>query len=108
VSSKAYDWSNDYPCVVVHDRYGGTYSGGAWLAYPKYLEDVPPEADGGDIECDDFWHEHAASPAYPVGLGADPAAALDDLRAKARGERDWCAGNPRWRDKAKAPGSPID
>lgn len=91
------DWSghwSGYPCTIVVDRYGGTYSGGAWLAFPLDGAPAGPAEDDGDT-CD-FWVRFVAEPEYPVGLGSTPAEALADLEAKARGERRWADGVPRW------------
>lgn len=65
---------NEYPTTIVADRYGGTYSNGVWLAFP--LDGIPPEVDGGDIECMEFWQNYKD----PVGKGNTPDNALDNLR----------------------------
>lgn len=65
---------NKYPTTIVADRYGGTYSNGGWLAFP--LDEIPPEVDGGDIECMEFWQNYKD----PVGKGNTPDDALDNLR----------------------------
>lgn len=65
---------NKYPTTIVADRYGGTYSNGGWLAFP--LDEIPPEVDGGDIECMEFWQNYKD----PVGKGNTPDNALGDLR----------------------------
>ena len=65
------------PITITQDRYGGGYSGGAWLAWPFLIEDctiVPWEADGGDGDAKQFWQTW-----HPVGRGATPDAAAEDL-----------------------------
>jgi hypothetical protein len=85
-----------YPCVIVNDRYGGSYSGGPWVAYPLFAE--PEGPSGQDHEATAFWDAYASAPAQPIGVGETPDEALADLRAKARGERDWRAGKRWWLD----------
>lgn len=86
-------WSG-YPCAIVNDRYTGTYSGGEWVAFP--LEAAPDGCAADDGDTVEFWSGYVARPEYPVGLGNTPAEALADLEAKARGEKPWAAGVPRW------------
>lgn len=64
-----------YPITVVADRYGGTYTGGKWLAFPLSPEDVPRESSGPDREQMIFlesYHE-------PYGIGPTPDAAVNQL-----------------------------
>ena len=37
-----------YPLTIITDRYNGTYSGGGWLAFPLYCDEVPSAVDGFD------------------------------------------------------------
>lgn len=70
-----------YPVTIVMDRYGGTYSGGVWIAWPLCAEDVPPEPASDDVTAMTFWGE---AKEYPFGRGATPNEALADLRAPAK------------------------
>jgi hypothetical protein len=42
----------EYPTTIVADRYDGSYSGAAWLAFP--FDECPLGVDGGDLECMEF------------------------------------------------------
>lgn len=64
-----------YPVTITADRYSGTYSGGAYLAWPMCPEDVPSDPDEGDGEALIFWGENT----IPVGRGATPNEAKEDL-----------------------------
>ena len=68
-------WSvNMWPVAIVKDRYGGTYSGGLWLAFNSYR--APNDVFGDDITCSDYW---AGGCTLTVGKGNTPDSALDDL-----------------------------
>lgn len=74
------DWSAyGYPTTIIADRYSGTYSGGAWVAFPLYAEDIDPRASGDDISCAEFWGEMDP---HEYGVGDSPQEALEDLRKK--------------------------
>jgi hypothetical protein len=76
-------WHNHpYPCTIFADRYGGTYSGGAWTAWNLEPKDIPADASGSDNDCADFWDENTE----PVGFGNTPAEALADLIKKLKEE----------------------
>jgi hypothetical protein len=66
-----------YPVTIVHARYGGTYEGGVWLAFP-----VDPDVlgttnwNGGDIECLEFFLDHTH---IPIGRGSNLNEALSDM-----------------------------
>ena len=68
----------NYPTTIISDRYGGTYSGALWLAFPHDYWDMPEEVDGGDMECYCFWQDYDGI----VGKGATPEDAFNDLRKK--------------------------
>ncbi|MBR2014136.1 MAG: hypothetical protein IJ998_01790 [Alistipes sp.] len=70
-----------YPTTIVRDRYNGTYSGAAWLAFPMFVEDVPTEVDGEDPECIIFWDTYNGV----VGKGNTPELAMANLVAKIEG-----------------------
>ena len=62
-----------WPCVIVADRYTGTYSGALWTAFA--LEEIPEGCRADDVTCQDFWCEMTD----PVGKGSTPDEALADL-----------------------------
>jgi predicted transcriptional regulator len=77
-----------YPIIVLQDRYGGTYSGGAWLAVSvadrlenglyrviRCLEGGP---SGDDLEAQDFW----GSPPEWIEAADTPDHAVARLRDK--------------------------
>jgi hypothetical protein len=73
------------PGTIVEDRYGGTFSGGAWVAYGNDFAMVPREANGDDNTCMDFWDEVRRGEndlVGFVGLGDTPQEAIDDYKAK--------------------------
>ncbi len=61
--------------TIVNARYGGSYEPGVWLAFPIHADQLPQGWDGDDLECMEFWSQHAD----PIGAGASPQAAYDDL-----------------------------
>lgn len=65
-----------YPCTIVSDRYGGTYSGAAWLAFPCDATMLPEGYDDGDVETAEFFADHVDS---PIGKGRTPTDALKHL-----------------------------
>lgn len=70
------DWLKyQYPLTIITDRYDGTYSGGGWLAFPLYCDEIPSAVDGYDEECAAFW----ASNSEPVGKGNSAQNAIDNL-----------------------------
>ncbi len=77
-----------YPIAIIQDRYGGTYSGGLWLAVAsctdmdngsylivRMIEDVP---HGSDTETMIFWQ----SPPDWIAVGNTPNEALAALKAR--------------------------
>jgi hypothetical protein len=67
-----------YPVTIVLDRYGGVYSGGKWIAWALYPEDVPHEPGEDDSTALAFWHNERK---HPCGRGVTPDAALANIRA---------------------------
>lgn len=63
------------PVTVTADRYGGTYSGAPWLAFPQQPGDIPADIFGEDGDCAMFWDGYK----YPVGKGSTPQEAYEDL-----------------------------
>lgn len=67
----------DWPTIVVEDRYGGVYSGGAWLAFqPDDWPGLDSDAFGPDPECANWW---AAQEEAVIGRGGTPDQAVADL-----------------------------
>ena len=67
-----------FPVTIIDDRFGGLYSGGAYLAFNLEPWDVPKVFSwGGDIDCADFWGEESSR--YLIGKGDTPAEAYNDL-----------------------------
>ncbi|MCJ0868111.1 hypothetical protein [Streptomyces sp. AP-93] len=64
--------------TVIEARYGGTYEGGRWVAFPVPPDRVPDAAFGDDNTCQEFY----IKPPFPVGAGDSPEAARADLEAK--------------------------
>jgi len=62
-----------YPCVIFADRYGGTYSGGKYVAL--YRKDIPSECFADDVTNSTFWYEYN----QPYGIGDTPNEALENL-----------------------------
>ena len=82
-----------FPQVVARTRYGGTYSGGSWIAYVPTDNDLalPDAAFAGDVECARWWLADGAE--HPdtnrIGRGETPHHAIADL------DRRWRqAGSP--------------
>lgn len=65
-----------HPMTVINDRYGGTYSGGNYTAFPCEYWKLPADGpDGSDIPCSLFWDRYEGY----VGLGETAAEAAKDL-----------------------------
>jgi hypothetical protein len=43
------------PVTITPDRYGGTYAGAAWLAFPCDPRHVPEEPSSGDNAAATWW-----------------------------------------------------
>ena len=76
--------SQEWPTTITRDRYGGVYSGGMWVAWPLLPHQVPAAVFDEDVPCRDWWVQHRKEPQLPVGVGATPDEALDQLRLAAR------------------------
>jgi hypothetical protein len=72
-----------YPVTIVMDRYDGCYSKSKWLAIQCNSDDIPDEIGGGDPEEESFWRDHDDSK-FPIGKGATPNEAYEDLKIKAK------------------------
>jgi hypothetical protein len=92
-----------YPIAVIEDRYGGTYSGGQWIAIAgitnpalgaaslKFLAEKSEAIAnpwGGDIEAGEFWSD----PPKWIAAGDTPDAAIAALKAK-NADMDWPDGD---------------
>lgn len=79
---------DQYPIVVIQDRYSGVYSRGQWIAIASaqepegadyvrlFLDHHGPWGDDGDAI--DFWYRHADTPG--IAVGATPDEAITALR----------------------------
>jgi hypothetical protein len=67
-----------WPTTILCDRYGGSYSGALWIAFPLELQEVPAESQGDDSQSMEFWDTYEE----PVGKGDSPQIAFMDLVAK--------------------------
>lgn len=45
-----------YPLTIIHDRYGGVYSGGNFTAWPYDHWDIDDGVDGDDVSCMTYWN----------------------------------------------------
>lgn len=64
-----------YPLTIVTDRYGGTYSGGKFLAFNLDRENIPDAVGGGDCEEMEFFMDDI----FMIGKGDTPNDAYFDL-----------------------------
>jgi hypothetical protein len=70
----AYDYLN--PVTATGDRYGGTYSGGRWLAFPVDPWRVPEEPFSDDVTTCRWWDECGD---FPIGRGESASEAYENL-----------------------------
>ena len=70
-----------YPLTIIADRYNGTYSGGQYTAWNLIAEDIPPEVDGDDVDCYEFWLTNKMI----CGKGRTLKEAVADLYIKLKG-----------------------
>lgn len=64
------------PVTITPDRYGGVYSGGAWLAFPLDTTAVPDGPFSGDVPAATWW---ADAGDMPIGRGGSPDEAYANL-----------------------------
>ena len=76
-----------YPLTIVCDRYIGTYSGGVYTAWNHYVDEIPLEIEGDDVECYSFWWGDEPKK-YMVGKGETIVEAVADLAHKMRKTRN--------------------
>lgn len=67
-----------YPLTVIADRYGGTYSHGAYTAWKLDPFDIPKAVYGDDVECMNFWFDNKII----CGKGRTVSEAVGDLYIK--------------------------
>ena len=78
-------WQDIYPITIVQDRYGGTYSGAAFLCFGCEFYEIPEEVNGDDIESITFWDITNLKTYHAdlhIGKGETPDAALRDYVEK--------------------------
>lgn len=85
---------NDYgifPLTIIMDRYGGSYSGGKWLATSMGATETDDAIGCGDVEENEFWgnwnsdsqdYDHPHPNAKWYGRGETPQAAVADLKKR--------------------------
>jgi hypothetical protein len=78
-----YEVPSVYPATVVQARYGGSYEGAPWLAFPcrpARVHSLCAGWDGDDVTCSVFWHDVSDDPArWPIGRGDTPTQAYESL-----------------------------
>ena len=78
-------WQDIYPITIVQDRYGGTYSGAAFLCFGCEYYEIPQEVNGDDIEAMTFWDNTNLRTCHAdlrIGKGNTPDDALRDYAEK--------------------------
>jgi hypothetical protein len=73
----------DYPVTIALARYGGIYEPGRWVAFACLPEVLPPEWNGGDVACSQFYAERRDE----IGGGNTPQEAYEDLNRLMRKRR---------------------
>lgn len=68
-----------YPLAIVKDRYNGTYSGGIYIAFNCFPNEIPEEIFDSDDEAFDFWFNKAADFPHMYGLGRTIDGAIANL-----------------------------
>lgn len=74
-----------YPLTIIPDRYGGTYSGGSFLAFNCLPHEIPKEChSGGDIDSLNWYENNDKNETSPVifGIGGTPELAANNLLTK--------------------------
>lgn len=61
--------------TIVRSRYGGIYEPGKWIAFAMSPGDLPPDWNGDDTVCMDFFQSRRGE----VGGGETPQEAYEDL-----------------------------
>ena len=67
--------NNIYPLTIIYDRYGGSYSGGTYVAFNLEAHKVPAEVFGDDCTAMRFWKHFKGV----VGRGGSLDSAVKDL-----------------------------
>lgn len=73
---------NIYPCIIITDRYTGTYSGGEYTAWPCCFDEIPDGIFEDDVTCGSTWGELKTLRTQGrtlFGVGNTPNEALLDL-----------------------------
>jgi len=75
-----------YPFTLIMDRYGGTYSGGNFLAINQFYDEIDTSIGGCDSEEMIFWKEFKQGEPIGflgdkmyIGKGITPQKAIEDL-----------------------------
>lgn len=83
MSNKDFMEDEIYPLTITADRYRGTYSGGAYIAWNLAADEVPEGIYGDDCGCYEFWLDNEII----CGKGRTVSEALADLYIKLKGEQ---------------------
>ena len=78
----ANDYKDIYPLTVIADRYTGTYSGGAYLAFNLEFNEIPRAVVGADVICRYFFYNNKD---LVYGRGNTPDEAIKDLARRIMG-----------------------
>lgn len=73
-----------YPVTITLARYGGIYEPGRWVAFAALPGNLPPDWNGDDVSCRQFYEERRGE----VGGGDTPQEAYEDLARLMRERRD--------------------
>jgi hypothetical protein len=70
------------PVTIILDPEDGKHSGGKWLAYQSWPNELPKNSLGWGLS-EKFWQDHDDLK-LPIGKGKTPDEALEDLKVKAK------------------------
>lgn len=76
-----------YPLTVIADRYSGSYSRAAFLAFNTDYDNIPTAINAVDNACGGFWIKYKDT--LLVGKGNTVNEAIDDLISKMKHKDDF-------------------
>jgi hypothetical protein len=68
-------FSDEYPCTVICDRYGGLFSGAKWTAWRLDSDEIPLGIESCNVMCAEFWDDFSGI----CGKGDTPNEAVEHL-----------------------------
>lgn len=71
-----------YPLTIVADRYGGTYTGGKWLAFACNYNEIDRRVNGDDLDEQEGFRQ-------TYGKGNTPEEAVADLKKEMANQAWW-------------------